>query len=137
MPPIHGEPWPALPVSKVTGIFPRSVGRVQKVRELPNDFSQCVLQKRELRSVKPAQRLGIVLNMPGDIGTGPWSEILWLFMRGREREKTSGARADRVIKSPAGSAIRGVFDATRGSWGTGMKVYVSDKYLRIFNLSMR
>lgn len=40
MPPIHSEPWPALPVSKLTGKCPRAAERAKKVGALPNAFRQ-------------------------------------------------------------------------------------------------
>ena len=49
---------------------------------------------------------------PGDIGNGPWTEIPWLFMHGREREKTSGARGYRVKKHRQSGPDRAFLGAT-------------------------
>lgn len=138
--PIHSEPWPASPSPKLTGPDPWAVVLFRQLSDL-----LCRVQLSPTLS-KAARPLGRKRKRPRSVGSvslstdsgakieqrGSWAVVRWFVQPlavVRGAEKTSGARADRVIKSPAGSAIRGVFDATRGSWGTGMKVYVSDKYL--------
>lgn len=124
MPPIHGEPWPARPASKVTGKTnessrTRKKGPPAAERLFPVNCPET--RNANLGPPAVARKRGKSARgcdqVPGDRNTwtqnrGPWAEI---------RKKRGGARGDRVKCREPKAAPIGPFSAARRPSETGVK----------------